>query len=211
MARHYAAATDATRLTVEVDFIAGRAPRTSVLEHLQDVLARDLDKPKGVRVIAGEAIAEERSSWTFEQIEDLEARHRAHRSQGRTATMWLVYLSGQLAGEPNTLGVAYRASAAAVFPDRMERATTAAVQGASIERAVVTHEAGHLLALVEIGYESRHDRTDPNSPGHSTNDDSVMVAAIEDLSLIGLLRGGPPDEFDAADRDDIAGWRTGRF
>ena len=76
---------------------------------------------------------------------------------------------------------------------------------------MLTHEVGHLLALVSIGYDSPHDRDDPDSPGHSTERGSVMYAAVEDISVASLLTGGPPDDFDRFDRDDLAGLRRGRL
>ncbi len=211
MARTYLRASPARRLRVEIDYIQGRRPSDAAVGHLRRVLAREAAKPDGVAVLIDDEIPSGGSPYSLDDIAALERAHRDRRSAGSVATLWLVYLDGQLAGESDTLGVAYKASAAAIFRDRIDRATTAAVQATAIERAVITHEAGHLLALVNLGYESPHDREDPNSRGHSTESDSVMRAAVEDLSLIALLAGGPPDDFDEFDRDDLDGLRQGRF
>jgi len=209
MARTYLRASPAGRMIVEVDAVEGREPSKAVLDHLSTILRRELDKPEGVSVRRGNTFAASSDRYTLEDIDRLERRHRANRSGGATATMWIVYLNGQLSGEPGTLGVAYRASAAAIFADRIGQATTALVSRTAIERAVVTHEAGHLLALVNIGYTSPHDHEDPAHPKHSNNDASVMYWAIEDISIANLLNGGPPSDFDQFDRDDLRLLREG--
>ena len=208
MARAYLKASPATRLIVEVDYVAGRAPSPAALDHLAQVLRREARKPDGVSVVRSDEISPTRSRYSFEDIEALEREHRDHRSSGATATMYLLYLNGELADEEGALGVAYRASAAAIFIDRIRSAASTLVQPGAIERAVVVHEAGHLLALLNIGYQSRSDHEDPQNPHHSRYRDSVMYWAVEDISVASLLSGGPPDDFDRFDRDDLELLRT---
>ena len=69
---------------------------------------------------------------------------------------------------------------------------------------MLTHEIGHLLALVNIGYESAHDHEDPEHRGHSKSRGSVMYWQIEDKGLVALITGGPATDFDDDDRDDLA-------
>lgn len=209
MARTYLRAAPASRLVVEVDWVAGRVPTAGALEHLRRVLAAVADKPGGVVVERGNEIAPAGSSYGAGDIASLERRHRGRHSSGSTATMWVVYLNGSYAKAEGALGVAYSATGAAVFRDRIGDATTALINAAAIERAVVTHEAGHLLALVNIGYRSAIDHEDPDHPGHSKNPESVMYWAVEDVSLGNLLRGGPPDDFDEADRADLEALKRG--
>lgn len=117
--------------------------------------------------------------------------------------MWLVFLNGSLAQNSDALGIAYSASAAAIFRDRIDAATTAVLLASEIERSVLAHEVGHLLALVNVGYRSRIAHEDPAHPHHSNNDESVMYWAVEDVSIRNILGGGPPSDFDDADRADL--------
>jgi hypothetical protein len=57
---------------------------------------------------------------------------------------------------------------------------------------------------VNIGYRSRFNHEDPAHPNHSNNPGSVMYWAVEDISIRNVLRGGPPPDFDDADRADLA-------
>lgn len=204
MARAYLRSSPARRLVVEVDYVSGRAPSANALEHLTAILRREARKPDGVQVQRGDELPVQRTRYSLEDIARIEAEHRDERSAGSVATMYLLYLNGELDDAPGALGVAYRASSAAIFVDRVRSAATALVQPGAIERAVLVHEAGHLLALVNLGYQSRHDHEDPEHPHHSRYRDSVMYWAVEDISVTSILSGGPPSDFDQFDRDDLA-------
>lgn len=182
----------------------GRAPASSTLTHLEVLLDDVAQKPGGVDVRRGNQIPLDRSTYSFADIARLEQRHRSTHSEGSSASLWLVWLNGSLQGEAGTLGVAYKASAAAVFPDEIKRAATALVQSSAIERSVATHETGHLLGLINLVRQSSTDHEDPSHPKHSKYKDSVMYWAVEDVSITAILGGGPPDDFDAYDRQDLA-------
>lgn len=209
MARTYLRDDRATRLVVEIDFVRGRRPDAGALEHLEAILRRECRKPDGITIDVDDEITQVRQSWSLDDIDELEADHRDHRSSGRTATIWLPYLSGELEEQQGALGVAWRASVAAIFADQLEGAATTLIDPASIERSVLTHEVGHLLGLINLGYTSRYDHEDPEHPKHSRYESSVMFWAIEDISISSLLSGGPPDDFDRFDRGDLADLRAG--
>jgi hypothetical protein len=191
-------------MVVEVDWVKGRAPSQTALDHLSSVLRRELDKPGGVTVERGNEIASGRSEWSLGDLIALEKANRARRSGGTRATMWIGFVDGTFAANDGALAVAFSASATAIFRDRIGTATSSLVLEPEIERAVLVHEAGHLLALVNIGYRSRYAHEDTQHPNHSNNPASVMYWAVEDISVRNLLRGGPPDDFDQADRADLA-------
>ncbi len=204
MAKTYLRSTPARSLVVEVDWMSGRKPTNAALAHLESIMTREVAKPDGVDVRLGAEMATNRTSWTVDDLVVAEKQFRAERSAGSRATMWIAYLGGSFAPNESALGAAFAASAAAVFRDRIDQATSAILQASEIERAVVIHELGHLLGLINIGYQSALDHEDAAHPKHSSNPDSVMYWAVEDISIRNLLGGGPPDDFDQADRADLA-------
>lgn len=209
MARSYLRASPARALRIQVAYVRDRRPSQTVLDHVLSILRREADKPAGISLSVGPEVEPATDAYSIEDIGRLEREHRTVASSGDTATMWLVYLNGTLEGDDSTLGVAYEASGAAIFADQISSAATSLVQPNAIERSVLTHEVGHLLALVNLGYKSRYAREDPAHRYHSKYQTSVMFWAIEDISIAALLSGGPPDDFDRYDRDDLAFLRSG--
>jgi hypothetical protein len=100
-----------------------------------------------------------------------------------------------------------RGDVLALFADNIADAATPLVSRASIEDAVLLHELGHVLGLVDLARDTG--RADKEHPGHSSNSASVMYWAVES-SLVGqVLNGPPPRDFDAQDRADLAALRNG--
>jgi hypothetical protein len=209
MALTYLRSSPASAMVVEVDWVQGRAPSGSALGHLQSIMNRELEKPRGILIRQGNEIRSSRTSWSLADLKALERDNRSVHSSGSTATLWVAYVGGSFADNTGALGVSYSASSFVIFRDRMNEAATALILAEEIERSVLVHETGHLLSLVEIGYRSHTNRQDPDHPYHSRNRGSVMYWAVEDVSLRNLLAGGPPDDFDAADRGDLAMLREG--
>ncbi|MAQ17938.1 MAG: hypothetical protein CMN30_24460 [Sandaracinus sp.] len=50
-----------------------------------------------------------------------------------------------------------------------------------------THEAGHVIGLVNTGIPMVEDHEDPDHPGHTTDEDGVMYWAYETASVSDLL------------------------
>jgi hypothetical protein len=114
---------------------------------------------------------------------------------------------GSFGGDTGVLGVAARGDVAAIFTDQVKSASTPLVGSGGIETAVVTHEVGHLMGLVDLYLHTG--RQDPDHPGHSTDTQSVMYWAVESNLVADLLQGGPPKDFDSADLADLQTIRNG--
>lgn len=140
--------------------------------------------------------------------DDLERIARATRdgfsTEDRVALHVLV-LNGSYANA-DVLGLAFDASTFAIFPDRIRSGLLSSVNYAAFEEAVVVHELGHLFGLVNItGQGGFHE--DPDHPGHSRNEGSVMFWRVDDISVGNIFQGGPPTTFDADDRREMAAIR----
>lgn len=193
-----------TRVLVEVRSQPGAAPAGASLDHLQGVLAAVTGKP--VTVINGPGIAGGARDWSDAAVR-AEARAGTAVSADGTVVLRLLFLEGVFEGSAGVLGVAVRGDTAALFSDAISASGGLLSGSGPVETAVVVHEVGHLLGLVDIYLQTG--RADPGYPGHSSNPSSVMYWAVES-SLIGSLLGEfPPTEFDQADLADLAAIRSG--
>ena len=204
MARIILGASPARRLVIEIAYVSGRRPSQQAVDHLTTILKRETVKSEGVVATFDAQLPGTRSSYSLNDLLALEQRYRRLHSNGEVATIWIAALNGDYAGGSGTLGLAFTATAFALFEDQIQQAANVFVSADSIERSVITHEMGHLLGLVNIGYRSHYDHEDPQHPHHSKYQTSVMYWAVEDTSIATILRGGPPDDFDRYDRADLA-------
>lgn len=200
-------------LIVEIDVQEGADPDPAAIDHLASTIRRYADK-REVRFAGGNTFPSERREWTRSDLRRVADAHRRHRSDAQAATLYVLYVRGafhQDGERTEAVGVAHSASEIALFPERWSGLGGLVSGSTAIERAVLVHEFGHVLGLVNLTYESDIDHEDPEHPGHSSNRRSVMFWAVETTLIGQVFDGPPPDEFDDADRADIEGLRTGRY
>lgn len=194
---------DRSRIVLEVDVQEGVSVDEGALAHLVATIERYTGKQ--VAREGGNTFSSDEQAWTSDALRVAAADHRSTASSSDAVAIHLLYLRGALTDdgeETNAIGAAYGAAHAAVFPDQWEGLGSVVGSQETIERAVLVHEWGHLLGLVNITYTSEIDHEDPEHPNHSTNRDSVMFWQVE-TDLIGQLLGSIPDDFDDADRADM--------
>lgn len=187
-----------TEIVIEIAFVEGREPNSATLAHLQDEIGRGAQKTV---TIDTHEIPGGKGLYSSDDIRNLSQSRRTETAAPK-ASVFLAFLDGRFAENDQALGVAVAATVAAVFPDRIG-SLSQLLQPGGVERAVAVHEVGHILALVNLGYESASDREDPEHPNHSSNKSSVMYWAVETLSVADVFRAGPPDRFDEADIADL--------
>jgi hypothetical protein len=201
------------KLIVELGAVEGKQPAQETIEFLKATLASVLDKPGGIEFRLTDTWPAEKDAYTGEDLETLEEEHRQTHSTTEAASMYLLFLNGQLKDVP-ALGVAYKGSNIVILTDQVQRATVG-LSRVPFEKAVVLHEMGHLLGLVNLAWQSPRDHedkvNDPAKHGHSKNKESVMYYAVESLSVATIFRGGPPNKFDADDLADLADAKAGRL
>jgi hypothetical protein len=191
------APSHSSAVVVEVRTQSSADPRQETIDHVVSVLGDASAKP--VNVVQGPGVGGGAQRWS---ADDLRSTADAGAAQGNgRAVIHLLFVHGSFGGDDSVLGVAVRGDAAAIFTDQIDGASTPLVGAGGIEVAVVTHEVGHLLGLVDLFLHTG--RQDPDHPGHSTNSKSVMFWAVESNLVADLLQGGPPKDFDTADLADL--------
>lgn len=193
------------RVVVEVRSQAGAEPASAALAHVESVLGSVTGKP--VSIQGGPTIGGGGRAWTSGEITATADADGPLPQGGGTAVIRLLFVHGSFGGDTGVLGAAVRGDVAAIFQDQVRASGSLLVGSESIEVAVITHEVGHILGLVDLYLDTG--RHDPDHPGHSTNPDSVMYWAVESSLVAQVLGGGPPNDFDDADRADLAAIRAG--
>lgn len=205
---------DRPRMLVEIDVQDGARMGQDAVDHLLATIRTYVDKPDGVQLAGGNAVASGREQWNCGDLRATADANRDHYSDATTTVLYVLYVSGgffQDGEQTQALGVACNASEMALFPDRWSGIGALVGADRNIERAVLVHEFGHLLGLVNLTYQSAIDHESDEHPGHSSNRQSVMYYAVETTLIGQVFDGPPPQDFDEADRADIEGLRTGRY
>ncbi len=202
------------KLVVEIDRQQGVNVDQAAVDHLVSIIRQVADKPGGVSVAGGNTFASDRTNWTADDLRAAAEANRNNHSDQQQVVLYLLYVRGGFYSggqETNALGVTYNASEVGIFPDKWAGLGSLLGGGGRVERAVITHEFGHTLGLVNLTYQSSIDHEDADHPGHSSNKQSVMYWAIETTLIGQVFSGPPPDTFDQADQADIAGLRSGKY
>ena len=200
-----------TSLVVEIDHAPGYRPYTSSAELLVERLEQVCEKPGGISVQYSEVNFGQQDSWSAQDVRDKGWDHKDGSPMDGSTLRWQILFPEGTYEDDSVLGVAVDASTMALFGDSIEEADGLLGRPSveDVENSVIVHEAGHLLGLVNLVYQSPTNHEDPEHPGHSNNDESVMYWAIESTGLRNFITGDLPTEFDADDLADLAGLASG--
>lgn len=154
----------------------------------------------------------------MDDIKKMEKEHRDYRNSGSDIVGYILYLNGFYSEDSNVLGIAYGPSSIAIFKEKIDDINIpiwaiTQLSSSDYEKSVVVHEFGHLLALVNIGYESDRDHEDTKE-NHCRFDDCVMYYAIETASIYNLITQEdpkPPSDFCEHCRHDLENLKSGTF
>lgn len=122
--------------------------------------------------------------------------------------MHVVYVKGGSdhdTSNSKVLGVFFQNGRIAMFPDAINGGGLlgSPFGAAEVERAVIVHEFGHAIGLVNLGIPMQRDHEDDEHEKHSSNPQSVMYWKVETTLGLSTLTGTLPNDFDADDRADL--------
>ena len=199
-AQAYVSSQTYTRLIVEIDYVQGHAPDSAALALLEQRILERLAKPGGVSLQVDDAIAAIGTASSAADLAALEAAHRETFSGGDTAALYLLYVDGHSASDDSAgsvLGLAYSSSSLALYPETIASAANRVVNATEVESAVLVHELGHALGLVNLGTPQQTPHEDSAHPGHDLKEGCVMNHAIESTNVRLVIQnsGSVPTQF----------------
>ena len=198
-----------SKLHIEVNYVTGNEPDSGALNLLKQRIQEVTDKTS--ITVSQSSFGSTDNSYTLEEILEIENNERTSSKSGNTFVIHILYLNGEYEDNDQTLGLAYSGSSFALFKEKIDDSAFLLISSTDIEKSVIVHEFGHLLGLVNNGYQSPHDHEDPQHPHHSNNDESVMYWAIESQDIGNQIDGEPPNNFDSDDLDDLRLMREGKL
>ncbi|AHF15032.1 M12 family metallo-peptidase [Niabella soli] len=189
-AKELLSANPYTALSVEIVYMPGYAPQPAALDHLRQFLINRLNKPAGI-TITTRAIPDTASQLNLDQVAHIENKDRSAFNTGTQMSLYILY-AGSSYTEPNTLGISYRNSSAALFEKTIyaHSGGFGQVTRAVLEATVLEHEVGHLMGLVDLGSPMQTTHKDAQHGNHCNNNQCLMYYATETTDFFSALPGG---------------------
>ena len=199
-------ASDAyTSLAIEVDYVEGFQPSQAALNNLRTFLEARLNKPGGISITIDDQISiPGNSPYSAQEAYNVEKEHRDTFTEGTTLAAYFIILDGQFEQE-NVLGFAYFNTSMALLGGTIERNSGGFNQPSKekVETAVLQHEFGHILGLVDNGTPAVQDHLDEANGAHCDVESCLMYFAVRTSDFMNNLTGGNVPELDAQCIQDL--------
>jgi hypothetical protein len=194
---------------IEIDYVSGHKPTQSAIDLLKTRM-NEVVKKDSITVIVDDIIPSQKANLKISDFEALKSTYKDRSSDANTVVTYVLYLDGNSASdtdEGSVLGLAYSHTTVVMFDEVINNAANLRFSATAIEEAVLVHEFGHTIGLVNNGVNmvSNHEGVDddgqPNR--HSDNSASVMTPAVETTTNLANILGGLPTTFDSDDKADL--------
>jgi hypothetical protein len=218
-------------LMLEVDSVEGLTLSSAAQDETVSVFSELTGKTGEIEVTLDDTFEGrgEDGSWDWSSIRSLSTRLRDIPSTEAQATVHVLLLDGQYAGstsDGSVLGLAEGHDLVVLFEGAIrqscERVAAEVDRGQAFEDrlcdqtqlAVLVHEYGHILGLVNSGTPMVEPHEDPDSPGHDTVSECVMDARFNSQAAVDEIRGqlmqdeDPGVHFCDRCREDLASFRN---
>jgi len=166
-------------IIIEIDYVKGREPNNESLNELVIFLKNICDKNQIQYEWSDMIILENydiNTEYSSADLRDLEKQYRDNYNKDNTIVIYILYINGNISYEDvdsRVIARTYSSSSFAISIDAINYVT----ESWSLynkENYTLHHEIGHLLGLVNFGYESDNPHEDETNPGHCKIEDCIM-------------------------------------
>jgi hypothetical protein len=183
------------KLTIEMQYVSGHEPTAAAVTNLKNFLEQRLNKPGGISIVQTAISSPGRSTYTLNDIRDIEESKRTQNTSRKNLTAYFLFLDGDYAGNSGNakvLGIAYENSSMVIFEKTIRNFSGGVTQPAvsTLESTVMLHEFGHILGLVNNGSPMQVYHQDEPNGHHCNNQNCLMYYAAETSDIVGNLLGG---------------------
>lgn len=206
--QHFLASGQYTKLQVEIVSVEGHEPHPTALNNLKDFLEARLNKPQGITFVQKTISSPNNYSFSAVDLRDLEKETRTSFAKKELLTAYIFYADqGYNEDTPSstTLGVAYSSTSMCIFKDAIKDNSGGLGQVSEeiLETAVLIHEFGHILGLVNNGTPMAQDHEDAQRPHHCDNENCLMYYASKSSDMLGFLGSGSIPQLDTQCLNDL--------
>ena len=178
-------------LTVEIQYMKGFKPSQETVNQLSGFLNKHLNKPKGINIVLNEIGRRKNTALTTDSVVAIEKANRTQFVKDDHTAIYILFTNGRHV-DKRILGTAYRNTSAVIYGKAIRENSNARgkLTRQELETAVLLHETGHLLGLVNKGSLAGPDHIDYDNKDHCTNKKCLMYHATETKKLSSILIKG---------------------
>lgn len=194
-----------SKWVIEIDYVAGHKPAQSAIDLLKSRM-NEVVKKDSITVLVDDILPAQKSNLKTSDFEALKSKYKDQSGDADTVVTYVLYLDSNSASdtsEGRVLGLAYSHDTVVMFDEVIESAANLRFSATDIEKAVLVHEFGHTIGLVNNGVPMQTNHEHSSHKKHSSNSASVMTPAVETTTNLNNIIGGLPTTFDANDKADL--------
>jgi predicted Zn-dependent protease len=178
-------------LVVEIQYVTGYKPGPKTVNHLRNFLETYLNKPKGINIILNAIDPTADDALSMEEVAVIEKKERTRFVNQDTIAIYILFTDGVHPGN-KILGMAYRNTSAVVYGKAVRKYSSMSgrLTYQELETAVLLHEIGHLLGLVNKGTTQTSAHNHSTFHDHCNNRRCLMYHSVETKNLSSILLKG---------------------
>jgi hypothetical protein len=186
-----------SKVVMEIQYPSGYALPAGSISGLESFLLNYCNKPDGIEIITTEIPVAAAQTYSLDDVRGIESQYRTKFNTEGTLAFYIFVADGDY--ETNTqnsftLGLAYKNTSIVVFGETI-KSNSGGLGEPSEERvttALLEHELGHLLGLVNVGSPMVDDHEDDDHNGHCAVESCLMYYTLNSVSAMGNLMGNLP-------------------
>ena len=196
--------TTYTGLNVEIQYMPGYQPDSQMITNAVNFLNTFCNKPNGINLKFELIPSQSKTSMSMNDVMLLEKQSRNYYTNFKNIWIYVLITDGY-SDSAGALGMAYRNTSICLFGKEIYNNSGNYGQGdlTTAETAILNHELGHLLGLVNLGSPMQVNHLDATHAGHCNNPKCLMYYNIENVGMFGTLTNGNPPQLDPNCMNDL--------